>query len=722
MSWSVSYGQQPNPDPAAEDIGQQGDVKKVSDEEMLRNVQPILPFLKKPVNPADASKQADEILKLMSSGEKFDLVFGTGMATRQIPRLGLPQIVFSDASAGLRIDPKKEARIEKTTAFPATQILAATWNPPLASDYGKALGEECRATGVHVLLGPGMNIYRTASCGRNFEYMSEDPYLAARTVEAYVRGMQGVEVSSTLKHYLGNNSEFMRRSYNAVIDERTLREIYTPAFKAGVDAGAWAVMTGYNLVNGTWMSENKDLVAGLLRKDLGFQWLVMTDWNATWHGEEFVTSGVDLEMPWGAALRSVKPKVLGSPAIDRMAHSILKTFIANGAYELEVKKQFTNPALKKFAEHTAVARKVNQEGIVLLKNNGVLPLSGDAAKSVLVTGNFSKVAELSGGGSAHVIGYDSITYGDEAIKRLGVDKVTVVAAPTDEQLKGASAVLIFTGFQKEGENRNRPFQLQETELVNRCVKLNPKTVVFLSCGGGVSNEWVDDAGAVLFGSYGGQTGAPAAFDVLLGAVNPSGKLPFSMEKSFEDSVGFGDDQIKPSEKVSAPSPLFMGRKKSFVFVAGSEDTVHPYDVPYKEGVLVGYRWYDAKNLPVRFPFGHGLSYTTFEYSNLKLNAKDGKVAVEFVLKNSGKQAGAEVAQVYVGDLQCSVVRPPRELKGYRKIALNPGQSEVVSIELGEDAFRFWDPNSKKWTIEPGLFEISIGSSSRDLRLKGSITL
>jgi len=681
-------------------------------------------LLKRPANPSAAGEQAEALLKLLTNDEKFQLVCGTGMGTAAIPRLGIPALHFTDASAGIRIDPRaKDRRIEKSTAFPCTLLLTATWNPALVFDYAHAIGEECRAAGIHVLLGPGVNIYRRSINGRNFEYMGEDPWLASRMVEAYVRGFQSTGALATVKHYVCNNSDYKRKSMNVLVDERALHEIYTPAFQAAINAGVWALMTSYNQVNGEWMGQNKEMVAGFLRQQLGFQGIVMTDWVSTWDGKKILASGIDLDMPNGRALQPLKEQLReGNPDLDRMAKELLRTFIASGVYEAEAAQQFQEiEMLRQFPGHVAIARKVNDEGIVLLQNNGVLPLPSDGAGTILVCGNSAERRELSGGGSGHVAGYDLTTYAEEAVKRFGKERVLVNATPTDEQLRSASAVLLFAGFPQEGEGNNRPFTLPDDALISRSVQWNPKTVVFLVTGGGVANDWADHAAGVLFGAYGGQTGAPAAFDILLGKVNPSGKLPFTMEKRVADTVGFRDDQIPPN---STPliSPMFVDKKGSF-FSDKKNEAVFTYDVPYKEGVFVGYRWFDAKSIVPRFPFGHGLSYTTFAYSDLKISRQSGgRVSVEFTLENTGGRPGAEVAQLYVRDRESSVPRPPKELKAFQKILLAPGERRMVKMELGEEAFRFWDPAAGRWSVEPGDFDLFVGSSSRDFRLTGSVTL
>jgi len=727
---AVSLHAAPQPSPGVtSDIGAADPApKEVSIDSSSELVARCLPLLERPANPTDAGKQADALLKLFTDEEKFQLVCGTGMGTAAIPRLGIPALRFTDASAGIRIDPKAKVRImEKSTAFPCTGLLTATWNPSLAFDYARSIGEECRAAGIHVLLGPGVNIYRMSTNGRNFEYMGEDPYLASRMVEAYVRGLQGTGVQATVKHYVCNNTDFKRKSMNAVVDERALHEIYTPAFQAAIDAGAWGVMTSYNQVNGEWMGQNKALVAGFLRQQLGFHWLVMTDWVSTWDGEKIAASGTDLDMPNGRALAPLKAKLMGSPEIDRMARSILATFIASGVYGEEAAKRFQKTELlEKFPEHVDIARRVNGEGIVLLKNNGILPLSADGKGTILICGNNAERRELSGGGSGHVAGYDLVTYAEEAVKRFGADRAVVCPSPTDEQLQSASAVLMFSGFnpskeRTEGEGSNRTFDLPDDALIARSVKLNPKTVVFLTSGGGVANDWADDAAGVLFGSYGGQTGAPAAFDILLGKTNPSGKLPFTMERCFEDSAGYGNDRIPP-DPTPLVSPMYVANESAFFFDKATK-AIFTYDVPYNEGVFVGYRWFDSKHIALRFPFGHGLSYTTFDYRDLKVTkAGDGRVSLAFTLVNTGKKPGAEVVQIYVGDPGNSVPRPPKELKAFQKILLAPGESKAVKVDLGEAAFRYWDPATKRWAVGHGPFDLLVGSSSSDIRLKGNVNL
>ncbi|OAM86934.1 glycoside hydrolase family 3 C-terminal domain-containing protein [Termitidicoccus mucosus] len=683
----------------------------------------VAALLRRPAAPAAAVAQAGRLLALLTPEERFEMVAGgNSFGISGVPRLGIPPVHFADASAGIRIIKGTPTEVyEKTTAFPCTMTLAATWDCGLAAAYAAAIGEEMRAGGVHVLLGPGMNGYRLSVGGRNFEYFGEDPFLVSRMVENYVRGLQGRGVGATLKHFIGNEAEHYRRSSNSVIDERTLQEIYLPPFKAGVDAGAWAVMTSYNQVNGEWAGQDSAIVNGLLRGRLGFQWLCMTDWASTWDGEKLAASGNDLEKPDGFSLRRAREKLLGSPAIDRMALSILKTCIAAGFYEPD----FHKPELMgRWKERAGVARTVNDRGIVLLQNNGVLPISPAAVKgTVLVTGNNAAREGLAGGGAAFVQGYDSKSCA-RAMEELFPGRVAAVDAPTDEQIKSASLVLVFPGFPLEGggaerEGRDRPFVLPDDALIRRCVALNPKTVVCVIAGGGVEMDWAPPAAAIVHAFYGGQTGADALADVLAGRINPSGKLPFTIEKHFADSPGHAYAD-KPHDIGASFPAAMVERKRLGSFMSRENKTViDVYNIHYKEGVFTGYRWYDAGKIEPRFAFGHGLSYTKFEYGSLAIKRMEGgRIGVSFTLKNTGRRAGDEIAQLYVADVKSSVPRPPKELKGFKRVSLAPGESQSVTIEMDAGALGFWDADAHGWKVEPGEFEVLVGPSSRDLPLRG----
>jgi beta-glucosidase len=664
----------------------------------------------------------------MTPEERFDMVSGgNSFGISGVPRLGIPPVNFADASAGIRIIKDTPTEIYKqTTAFPATVLLASTWDNGLAGEYAKAIGEEMRAGGVHVLLGPGANIYRVSLNGRNFEYMGEDPFLASQMIENYVRGLQSMGVAATVKHFIGNETELFRKTSNSIIDERALHEIYLPAFKAGIDAGAWAVMTSYNQIDGEWAGQSADVINGLLRGQLGFRWLCMTDWVSTWDGKKLAASGQDLEKPSGFALKRDRDGLIGSPQIDRMAASILKTCIAAGLFADNFQK---SEWMNNWSRREAVARRVNECGIVLLQNNGILPLSKDCAAggTILVAGTNATRMELSGRGSGHVKGFNNKSYA-QAVAEAFEGDVLVEKYPSDAQIRSASLILLFPGYPLEGmpaesESLDRFFWMPDDKLIARCARLNPKTVVCVTAGAGVEMDWAPSAAAIVQAYYGGQTGATTLMDVLTGKVNPSGKLPFTIEKRFEDSPGFGYDKRPFEINKTYPASYFDKAKLNGIMVNKEKTGASVYNVHYKEGVFVGYRWYDEKCIEPRFPFGHGLSYTTFKYDNLVITKLDGqRVRVDFTLATTGEREGAEIAQLYVGDKQAGVPRPLRELKAFRRVVLKPGESRTVSIEIGRDAFSFWDVSTHDWRAESGEFEINVGASSRILPLKGSLFL
>ncbi len=680
-------------------------------------------LLKKPADPAAAEVQARALVDAMKKEERYTMVCGTAQGIPGFPRLGIPAIHFTDASSGINWGPTSRERYRQTTAFPCTLLLAATWDTAMAEVFARAIGEECRAGGVHFLLGPGMNIYRTSTCGRNFEYLGEDPFLSSRIVEKYVRAVQSTGVSATLKHFIGNETDFKRRCSNSIISDRALHELYLPPFQAGIEAGTWAVMSSYNLLNGEWVPESSRVIDGILKGEMGFKWMVMTDWISTWHAEKVLTSGVDLEMPNGPALRPKMAELMERPEIDRMAFNIVKTCIAAGFYE----KEFADPALMdKWSERESVARRVNEAGIVLLKNNGILPLKEPVKDlKVLVTGNAAQRKELSGFGSGHVVGYNLTTYLDAISGRFGAERVSYVESPSDEEIGRADLIFVFPGFPGggkggEGEGSDRDFVLPDDELIARCVGLNTRTIVGVVAGGAVRMDWAEKAAAVVFAFYGGQTGAGAFVDVLVGKINPSGKLPFSIETKFEDSPAFGYNRVGPD--LSKPYTAMPANMAGQFFTDSAKQGVYyTYNVNYNEDVFVGYRWYDHKKMAVRFPFGHGLSYTTFTYENMKLEqGPEPSVILRLRVQNTGQRAGSEIVQVYVGDLECSVPRPQRELKGFAKVALAAGEAKDIEIKLDSQAFRFWHPQTRQWTLEPGEFEIGVGASSRDIRLSEKV--
>ncbi|HKB56505.1 MAG TPA: glycoside hydrolase family 3 C-terminal domain-containing protein [Lacunisphaera sp.] len=673
------------------------------------------PSFKTPVSYEDADQRAGGVLAKMTTAQKLQLISGSNsFFIKGFPELGMPEFYLSDATGGVNIRRNLSNALEKSTAFPNPLGLTATWNPGLAYQYAHSIGEECRAGGIAVLLGPGMNIYRVAQNGRNFEYFGEDPFLAARMVERYVLGVLDTGTIPTLKHFLANNSDFHRRTANSVVDERTLHEIYLPAFKAGIDMGAMAVMTSYNQFNGEWSGQSEAVITGLLRGELGYKWLVMTDWWSVWDAGKVIKSGQDLEMPGDKFIKADADRLLKSgkvtlAQIDRMAKSIIRTTIAMGLYDRPVKDEYF---LGKFPEHEQVALQTAREGIVLLKNQSVLPLPKGGAGRILLTGLFGENMPR-GLGSAEVQGYNTVTL-LQALKDTYGDRLDYVKNPTDEQLKSAPVVLLSTGT-SDSEGWDRSFSLPDAEeqRVARTVSLNPRTVVIVNSGSGIRmTGWNDRAAAILYAWYPGQIGNRALAEILSGETNPSGKLPMTIEKNFEDSPGYG--------YIPADEKLYTGWEPD-------GDMSHRINnVVYKEGVFVGYRWYDAKKIEPLYHFGHGLSYTSFEYKTLKLPATaiplGSRFNVEFTVTNTGRVAGAEIVQVYVRDTKSAVPRPERELKGFTKITLQPGESRAVSVRLTTKEFAYWDVTAHGWKTEPHEYTVLVGGASDALPLEGPVTL
>ena len=660
----------------------------------------------------------------MTEAERFDLVCGADMGIAGIPRLGLPSVRFADASAGLRRCDSVTRKLEKTTSFPCPLLLAATWDRRTARDYARMIGEECRAAGVHLLLGPGMNMYRHSRYGRNFEYFGEDPLLASAIAEAYVTGLQSTGTGATIKHWIGNETDLKRCSSNTRMSEKALREIYMPPFEASLRAGARALMTAYNLFNGEWCAQSRYLNMELLRKELAFDGLIMTDWHSAYDGKKLSESGVDLEMPDGLSLKLARSALLGSPRIDRMALSILKTCVAAGYYD----PNYAKPSLlRRLPQHAALARRTNEQGITLLKNNGILPMrSKPSGGPILVTGNAATRVGLGGGGSAFVIGYNNKSYLEVMQERWGTKNIIHAANPSTEELQRASCVLVFSAFggdDPEAEGHDHSFTLPDDALIHRCAEGNPNTVVCIVTGCGVSMEWDASAAAVMWLGLGGQTGPDAFADILSGKVSPSGKLPFTIERRFEDSPGFGYDRASLNRESPHAIADTVTKSKRVEFHTNKEATeYYTYDVEYREGIHIGYRWYDKKAIPVRYPFGHGLGYTRFHWSDLKTVRRNGKMHFSFNLANTGGEGGAEVVQVYSSAPETAGDRPVKELKAFLRVYLESGDAKRVRLSVRYDDLRHWDSKTQKWVFTPGRYTFRIGGSSADLPLEAKVFL
>ncbi len=803
---------------------------------------------------AGVEKRVDSLLSQMTLDEKIEMLGGLNdFFTHPIPRLGIPSLKMSDGPMGVH-------DYGLTTAYPAGIALAASWDVDLAQRFGVAMAQDARARGVHFVLGPGMNIYRAPMNGRNFEYFGEDPFLASRMAVAVIRGTQSQRVIATAKHFAGNNSEFARMTLTSDIDERTLREIYLPAFEASVKEGhVGAVMDAYNLVNGSYMTENVHLNKEILKKEWGFDGIDVSDWGATYDGVAAANGGLDLEMPSptfmnrDALLPALKNGKVTVAIIDDKVRRILRTAIEFGFFD-QPQTDIGIPTLNQ--EGRQVALEVARGSMVLLKNSGnLLPLDENKVKTIAVIGPDAYPAVISGGGSAESKPFNSVSYLEGISNRLGtkakvlyavdvppLDEVfensEFITAPNgetglkgeyfdNEELKGtpalvrtdkhvhfdwgegsfapgepvdhfairwtgyyvpketgdykfytsaddgvrlyvgddiaiddwlphsqtldiatrhleagqaykirleyfdsvstaiagfgvaraeayvgrdtkplaakADAVIICVGFdpKTEGEGFDRPFQLPggQDELIRQITAVNKNVIVVVTAGGNVDmTRWIDTVPAILYAWYPGQEGGTALAQILFGDTSPSGKLPASFERRWEDNPTF----------------------HSYYPDKGSNR------VSYSEGVFVGYRGYDGSGTKPLFAFGYGLSYSTFAYSKLSVTPQSGNLnepaSVSFDVKNTGRRVAAEVAELYVGDSHASVPRPVKELKGFAKVDLKPGETRRVTLTLDPRAFSFYDVTKKDWSAEPGDFTILVGGSSDNIQLRGNFTL
>ena len=815
-----------------------------------------------PVSQSDAEQRADALLQSMTQEEKIMLLGGTeGMYTRPLPRLGIPALRMSDGPVGVHV-------YGPATAFTAGIALAATWDTELARRVGESMGKDARARGVHFILGPGLNIYRAPMAGRNFEYLGEDPFLASRIVVPLVEGIQAQGVIATVKHFAANNEEYDRQKVSSDIDERTLREIYLPAFEAAVrEAKTGAIMDSYNLINGTHATENSHLNNEIVKKEWGFEGLIMSDWAATHNGINAANGGLDLEMPSAVYMtpQTLIPALqngqVSQATIDDKVRRILRTAIEFGFFD---RPQMDTSIPLYGEEGRAVALEEARGSMVLLKNaNHLLPLDRKKIKTIAVLGPNAFPAVIGGGGSSLVAPYRTTSFLEGISDYLGPDVRVLNAADevslddvvhrfqfsrapngpsglqaeyfdnldlhgkptlerTDERIDfdwgegsysdsgaehfsarwtgyftsplttaysfylsandgarlylndqlildhtgthakdlsvystelrentayklrieyfknvrtaairfgivpteqpalvdsagrtlglrakeaaaKAAAVVLCVGFNPwlEGEGFDRTFRLPggQEDLIRQIAAINKNVVVVLTAGGNVDMMgWLDKVPALIHAWYPGQEGGTALAQLLFGEFSPSGKLPVSFESRWEDNAVSSSYYPKPGET----------------------------HVEYKEGVFLGYRHFDRSPVKPMFPFGFGLSYTNFAYSNLEVSPATGDlskpVTVSFDLKNSGAVAGAEVAQLYVGDAHASLPRPVKELKGFARVSLQPGESRRVTLTLDRRAFSFYDVNKKGWSAEPGSFAIYVGSSSADIRLQSTFVL
>ncbi len=657
-----------------------------------------------------------DIVEKMTLEEKAALCTGaSAWSTVPIERLGVPEMFVSDGPHGVRrVADGKSLMMSSlpATCFPTASSLASTWDVDLLREMGEALADECIALNVDVLLGPGINMKRSPLGGRNFEYFSEDPYLAGEMAASLIEGVQRKGVGTSLKHFAANNQEFQRFNISAEVDERTLNEIYLPAFETAVKrARPWTVMCAYNKLNGTYCSENHELLVDTLKDKWGFEGLVISDWGAVHDRVASLRGGLDLEMPGPqdsrvqAVVTAVRSGELDEAILDESVRRIL-TIVSKaqetpktGAFDLEA--------------HHSLARKIAAEGMVLLKNNGLLPLQGQ--QHIAVIGKAAQQAHYQGGGSSHINPTKvAVPFAELQNYAQGVELSYVEGYSTDDTFRqdlideavtlaqSADAALLYIALpsSKESEGYDRPdldLTEQQVALIKAVASAQPNTAVILNNGAPVAmSAWIDDVAAVLEAWMMGQAGGGAIADILFGKVSPSGKLA----------------ETFPIRELDTPA---------FINWPGGAGEVH-----YGEGLFIGYRYFDAKDVEVLFPFGYGLSYTQFEYANPVLSAASFKdvdgLTVSVDVTNTGGVAGKEIVQLYVHDRSAGLVRPVKELKGFAKVELQPGETKTVSFALDFRSFAYYHPRYHRWITEDGEFDILLGASAADIRYTLTATL
>lgn len=660
-----------------------------------------------------AKQRAELLLDAMTLREKIEFISGYEFfSVRPLPKLGLRSVLMSDATMGVRGH-------GRSTAFPAALAMAATWNTKLLHGVGRAIGEECRAKGIDVLLGPGINMYRIPNGGRNFEYFGEDPFLTSRAAVSYIEGVQDTGVVATVKHYIANNSDFDRDRMSSEVTERALREIYMPGFKASVqDAKVGAVMTAYNPVNGISASQNQFLINEVLKEEWGFGGYVVSDWISVYDTYETIVAGLDLEMPSGQYLNLPRISSLledgrvSETDIDEKVRRILETFFEHGVYD----RPAVDIASQEFGDwHDEVALRVALEGIVLLKNEGdILPLSGEGMKKIVLVGENAWNTPTGGGGSSFVDAVDPVSFIEGLGRSIGDSIELRKALSTDrEVIKSADVALVFVGFDQNSEREamDRPWVLPEShkEAILRVAEANPRTIVVLSAGGGVETEsWIDKVAGLLHCFYLGQSSGTALAKIVFGDVNPSGKLPFTMVKKYDDLPASDFYLPEGTELLTVPR----------LFLFGNKEARKIWSVDYGEGIFLGYRHFDTFDVEPQFPFGFGLSYTTFQIDDLQLSSgrldKIGVLRVSVNITNTGDRAGGEVVQLYLRDIESSLPRPYKELKGFHKIFLKRGESARIDFDIDWKHLAFFDPVLGNWRAESGKFEVMVGHSSRQI--------
>ena len=700
----------------------------------------------KPAVELSVETKIEALIKKMTLEEKVNMIHANSSFTSGgVKRLGIPELVTSDGPHGVRPEFGRDWNLDNNsldsgTYLPTGICLAATWNSELGYAFGSVLGSEANYRGKDIILGPGINIIRSPLNGRNFEYQSEDPFLVSKMAVGYIKGVQSQGVSACVKHFIANNQETKRTSIDVQMSDRAMREIYLPGFKAAVQLGGVnTVMGSYNKFRGQWASENNFLLTQILKKEWGFKGMVMSDWDAVHSTVQALWSGLDLEMGTDlhmlpnpdyskffmaeSVLKLVKagkiPEYIIDEKIRRKLYIMFKTNMIDGK---RIKGQYNTPA------HQKTALQVASEGIVLLKNRDkILPINKTETRKIAVIGYNADRKQSMGGGSSQVRAFYEIT-ALQGIRNIA-GNTEIVYAPGYEIKRDAKAnpeliknavsiaaaadMVIYVGGSTHGydysvwsdnaydaEDTDKPdmnLPFGQDELIMALVKANPKLVVVLMGGGALDmNKWLDETPAVIQSWYPGMEGGNALAKILFGELNPSGKLPVTFPNKLADH---------PSQQLGE----YPGNLDKL--------TVHYYD-----DIYVGYRYYDTYNVQPQFAFGHGLSYTTFEYGNLKLIPTTDKVIVSLTIKNTGNKAGAEVAQLYIKPGTSLLPRPEKELKEFSKIFLQPGESKTVSFTLNKDAFMYYNDVLHAWVMDKINYDILVGSTSRDIRISGKIKM
>jgi beta-glucosidase len=654
------------------------------------------------------------LISQMTLEEKASLCSGLdNWHTKPIERLGIPSIRMSDGPHGLRKEVPNQQTSVPSTCFPTAVTTASSWDRELIKQMGQAIAQECQAEEVDIILGPAINIKRSPLCGRNFEYFSEDPYLSSQLATAYIQAVQSMGVGTSLKHYAANNQEYRRFTIDETIDERTLREIYLSNFEGAVKEGKpWTVMCSYNRVNGILASENKYLLTDILKEEWGFEGFVVSDWGAVDERVEGIKAGLDLEMPssYGIGdqkiIEAVKIGKLDEKELDQTVERLLKIIFK------AVDNRNRGTTYDKQAHHK-LARKIAGESMVLLKNqDNILPLKKEG--TIAIIGAFAKKPRYQGGGSSHV-NPTKLDNALEEIEKIVQGKAKLIyeegyKLETDEMnqeliekakeaAKKSDVAIIFAGlpdrYESEGYDRTHmKMPENHNKLIEEVSKVQPNTIVVLSNGAPVEIPWIDKVKGLLESYLGGQAGGGAVADILFGEVNPSGKLAETFPKK-------------------------LSHNPSYLNFPGEGNKVE-----YREGVFVGYRYYDKKEIEPLFPFGYGLSYTTFEYTDIIVDKKEitdkETIEVKVKVKNTGKVKGKEIVQLYVRDVESKVNRPEKELKGFEKVELAPGEEKTVTFKLDKRSFAYYNTEIRDWYVESGEFEILVGKSSKEIELKETV--